>query len=106
MVILFFCLLLFGHLLFWWILLGVCMLLYIGSYAGVGLIKLHKLSSIGSQMFFFVDLESDLIALFLLIFRILFMHLLGGSPVSVCFFGQWAKTTEMEFFVSSKNQTI
>ena len=68
------------------------MLLLVGSYARVGWFlvgqkRLRKLGFIGPPMFFLMDLESDLIVLFLLISRVLFMHfLLVGNRVSVsCF---------------------
>ena len=50
-----------------------------------------------------MDLGSDSIFMFSLIFLVMFMHLLVASPASVCYFSVGRKTTEMEFFMSSKN---
>ena len=51
-----------------------------------------------------MDLVNNLIVLFLLIFRALFMHLLVGSPFSVCCFSVDGQKLQIEFFVSLKNQ--
>ena len=80
------------------------MLLLVRGYTRVGCFlvgqeKLRKSRFIGPRMFFLMNLESDSIILFLLILRVLFMHLLVGSPVSVCCFSVDKQKLQIEFFV-------
>ena len=81
------------------------MLLLVGSYARIGWFffgqkRLRKLGFIYPRMLFLMDLVNNLIVLFLLIFKVLFMQLLVGSPFSVCCFLVHGQKLQIEFFVS------